>query len=380
MAGRSEHPRVAAWLENFAVARRDTARLLVDALELVSETDLRRELGLLIAGLLPRLAGPIAAFPARDVPKGEPAHEGGREGGYHLLEPGLPGSEAILANILTGVLRQGGASDGLLERHDLASLREHRVRTLLLVDDFTGSGNQLIGYHRALLRHSTIRSWVSYGLIEFHVTTYAATDKAARRLRRRFGEEHVHIVRACPSFEGAGWTPEQLVEVETLCRSSAGRRTKNWALGYRDSRALIAFEHTAPNNLPFVLWKVAQGWNSLFEYKAVPGDLLRLFSMRPDLPREPLAGSIGAERLGRVIDLIGRRVHRAGAISETLRVSHAEAARLLRLARDLGLTDARFRLTDAGRVELKRWRAAHAERVLPNDDKPYYPHQLRAER
>jgi hypothetical protein len=230
------------------------------------------------------------------------------------------------------------------------------------------------------LRHPTIRSWASYGLIEFHVATYAGTDKAARRLRRRFGAENVHTVRACPSFEGAGWTPEQLADVETLCLSSAGRRHRNWALGYRDSRALIAFEHTAPNNLPFVLWKVAQGWNSLFEHKAVPGDLLRLFPMRPDLPREPLAGSIGAKRLGRVIELIGRRVYRAGAISETLRVSHAEATRLLRLARDLGLTDARFRLTDAGRAELKRWRAAHAERVLPNDDKPYYPHQLRAER
>ena len=165
-----------------------------------------------------------------------------------------------------------------------------------------------------------------------------------------------------------------------LCRDSAGRRNKNWALGFRNSRALIAFEHTAPNNLPFILWKVATGWNSLFEYKGVPNDLLRLFTMRPDPPREPLIGSAGAARLSQTIDLLARRVYDAGNIAEVLRVSIAEAERLLRLAHSLGLTNARHRLTDAGRAELKRWRAAHPVRVLPNRDEPYYPQQLRAER
>lgn len=377
---RSEHPCVAAWLENFSLSRRDTARLLIDALELVSETDLRRELIAATLDLLPRLAGPVAAFPAREVPPHESAHAEGRTGGYQLLEPGLPGSEAVLANILTGVLREGGATVGLLDGHDLESLRAHKVRTVLLIDDFSGSGNQLIKFHKALRRHKTIRSWVSYHLIDFHVLAYATTDKAAKLLRRRFGDEKVHIIRACPTFEGAGWTPEQRAEVETLCRNSAGRRNKNWALGYRDSRALIAFEHTAPNNLPYILWKVATGWNSLFKYKGVPNDLLRLFTMRPDPAREPLVGSAGAERLGQTIDLLGRRVFGAGNIAEVLRVSIAEAERLLRLAEDLGLTNARYRLTDAGRAELKRWRAAHPVRLLPNRNEPYYPQQLRAER
>ena len=379
-ASRTEHSRVAVWLENFSAPQRDTARLLVDSLELVSETDLRRELGMAILSLLPDLSGPVAAFPAREVPPAESAQPEGREGRYHLLEPGLPGSEAVLANILTGVMRQGGKAAGLLDGHDLDFLREHKVRTILLVDDFSGSGNQLIKFHKALRRHKTIRSWISYHLIDFHVLAYAATEKATRLLRRRFGEDHVHVLRACPTFDAADWTPEQRAEVEMLCRASAGRHKKNWALGYRDSRALIAFEHTAPNNLPYVLWKVATGWNSLFEYKAVPNELLRLFAMRPDPPREPLVGSAGAKRLGQTIDLLGRRVHDAGNIAEVLQVSIAEAERLLRLAYNLGLTNARHRLTDAGRAELKRWRAAHPVRVLTNRDEPYYPQQLRAER
>lgn len=377
---RTEHPRVAAWLSNFSVAQRDTARLLIDSLELVSETDLRREIGGAILGLLPRLAGPVAAFPAREVPSDESAHAKGRDGCYHTLEPGMPGSEAVLANILTGVMRQGGAAAGLLGKNDLPNLRAKKVRTIILVDDFSGSGTRLIKFHKALMRHKTIRSWSSYRLIDFHVVAYAATQTAIRLLNQRFGANCVHIVRACPTFEGARWTPEQLAEVEMLCSHSADKRSAKWAFGFRDSRALIAFEHTAPNNLPFLLWKVASGWNSLFEYKAVPNDLLRLFTMRPSLPSEPLVGTIGAERLGQTIDLLGRRVHDAGNIAGVLRVSIAEAVRLLRLAYDLGLINAKYRLTDTGRAELKRWRAVHPMRVLPNHDEPYYPQQLRAER
>lgn len=377
---RSEHPRVAAWLENLEVPRRDTARLIIDALQLISETDLRRELIAATLALLPDLAGPVAAFPAREVSPAESAHAEGRAGRYQLLEAGLPGSEAVLANILTAVLREGGGSAGLLGSHDLESLREHKVRTILLLDDFSGSGGQLIKFHKAIRRHKTIRSWTSYRLIDFHVLAYAATDKAARLLRRHFGDDKVHILRACPTFEGAGWTLEQRTEVEALCRDSAGRRKKNWALGFRASRALIAFEHTAPNNLPYILWKVAPGWHCLFRCKGVPNDLLRLFTMRPDPPREPLIGSAGAARLSQTIELLARRVYDAGNIAEVLRVSIAEAERLLRLAHSLGWTNARHRLTDAGRAELKRWRAAHPVRVLPNRDEPYYPKQLRAER
>lgn len=112
----------------------------------------------------------------------------------------------------------------------------------------------------------------------------------------------------------------------------------------------------------------------------MPNDLLRLFTMRPAPPREPLVGSAGADRLGQIIDLLARRVYDAGNIAEVIHVSVAEAERLLRLTYSFGLTNARHRLTDAGRAELKRWRVAHPVRVLPNRDESYYPKQLRAER
>ncbi len=392
---RIDHPRVAKWLENFAPARRETAMLLLDGLRLVSSTDLRRELGDLVADLAARLPGPVAAFPAREVPKGESAHVEGRDGGYAIIEPALPGSEAVIANVIRGVQRQPASATAILPALDLPLMRGKRAPTILLVDDFSGSGSQILKFDCALRRHATVRSWMSGGFLTVHVAAYAATEKAIARLRRRFGDENVHILHPCPTFAGAGWTPEQLAEVETLCRggpprhggSKRGRfprrkksRKIDWTFGFENSRALIVFEHTAPNNMPQVLWKVSDGWNSLFEHKAVPPELLSLFQMRPGPPQEPHVGAEGAKRLGAIIELIAHRVKRPEQIAETADVSIAEAKRLLALARSLNLVGASGRLTDAGMVELARRRAVQPSRVLPNHNEPYYPTQLRAGR
>ncbi len=380
IAPRIDHPRVAAWLTNFPPNRQEAAALLVDGLRLVSEKDLRRDLGNLIERLLGQLPGPVAAFPAREVPPGESAHPDGRKAKYDIFQPGLPGSEAIVANVITGLVRQPRPPGILLPDLGLDPLREAKVRTILLVDDFSGSGKRLVDFATALQRHATVRSWVSGRRIQFHVAAFAATARAIRVLHLRFGEDRVHLAHAAPTFAGAGWTAEQLGEVEAMCLAQAGRHRKAMALGFRESRALIAFEHTAPNNLPFVLWKVAIGWDSLFEGKSVPRDLLSLFAMVPSPPRQPLAGTAGAERLGRVIDLLGRRVRRPDRIGEVTDMTPTEVARLLALAQLLGLAGPTLRLTDTGLVELRRWRSEHTPRELRDHDEPYYPSQLRAER
>ena len=380
MPPRTSHPRVAMWLSNFPLDRREAAALLVDGLRLVSETDLRRDLGDLVDRLVSELPGPVAAFPAREVLPGLSAYPVGRDADYDIFQPGLPGSEAIVGNVLTGLIRQPRVPGILLPDHGLAPLREARVRTILLVDDFSGSGKRLVDFATALRRHATVRSWASGHRIAFHVAVFAATARAVRLLQRRFGEERVHLAHAAPTFAGAGWTAEQLGDVEAMCLAQAGRRRKAMAFGFRASRALIAFEHTAPNNLPFVLWKVAAGWSSLFEGKAVPRDLLSLFAMVPSPSREPLAGTLAAERLGRVLDLLGHRVRRPDRIGEITDTTPAEVARLLGLAQSLGLAGPTLRLTDAGLVELRRWRSKYAPRELRDHAEPYYPSQLRAER
>lgn len=386
---RTDHPRVAKWLSNFSPARRDAAVLLVEGLRLISGTDLRRDLGDLVERLAATLPGPVAAFPAREVAKSESAHGDGRDGGYAIIKPELPGSEAIVANVLKGVQRQRASEQALLPALDLPSMRSRKVRTVLLVDDFSGSGSRLLSYEVALRRHATMRSWASGGYLEFHVVAYAATQAAIRRLERRFGASNVHIVHPCPTFASAGWSPEQLAEIEALCMGGKrkarrprrrGPPSLDFSFGFQNSRALIAFEHTAPNNLPQVMWKTGHGWNSLFEGKAVPRDLLGLFTMTPAAPREPQAGTEGSKRLRMVVELLAHRIKTASRIAEATGFSIAESERLLTLAKVLDLVGPSGRLTDRGMAELVRRRAAQKSRELPNREDLYYPTQLRAER
>lgn len=376
---RTTVPRIAAWLENFQPDRREVAALLVNGLTLVSETDLRRELDRLVSDLVDSLPNPIAVFPSREVAKTASAHSEGKDGSYQMFEPGFPGSEGVVANIVAALQRRPSVKGRILGHPDLSTLRENKARTILLIDDFSGSGKRLLDFERALRRHKTIRSWASSRFVTFHVAVYAATEQALKRLRRRFGEERVHIARPCPTFDTMNWTIEQRADVESFCIDYA-RKNKPMALGFKKSRAMIAFEHTAPNNLPFVLWRIGDSWKPLFEQKYVPTDLLGLFRMIPAPALDAQAGSTGAERVGKVLDRLAHRIRDEDRIAADLDLSIKEVRRLLTLVLDLGLANAGLRLTDQGLVALRRWRAEHPVRELPDNDAPYYPQQLRAGR
>lgn len=376
---RQNHARVAKWLTNFNREHQPAAKTLVDAVKLVSATEVRTELGREIRRLLTSLPHPVAAFPVREVAPPESAHGVGRDGPYDLLPPGLPGSEAVIANILTGISRESSYDRLILTSLDLHKLRTRKVRTILLVDDFSGSGKRLKDFGKALRRHPTIRSWLSYGWVKIHVVAYAATAEAIRLLRSDFGPDYVHLVRACPTFENARWTPEQKADIETLCKDYCGRLGR-YKLGFRKSKALIAFEHTAPNNLPAILWRVDDGWNSLFEWKAVPADLLALYATDHAESSSPSVSGQSFERLGHVLQMVGHRVREEDAIVEATRFSYEEVYRLLGAARSFGLVTTKLRLTEIGRAELRRWQTTHKPLVLPNQDDAYYPTQLRAGR
>lgn len=335
----------------------------------------------LIQRLLLSNRGPTAVFPAREISPGKAAHAGGRDGGYVVFDdPIAPGSEAIVANIITATRRIPKFRPKLTTGLDLGALRKERARSILIVDDFSGSGKRLLEFGRALKRHSTIRSWQSYHLLDIHIVVYTATKEALAVLRRSYGEGKVHFARPCPTFGNADWSNKQLADVEGLCRKY-GRAKSNFALGFMQSRALAVLPWTAPNNLPFILWNSRPSWHSLFEGKVVPSELLELFSRRSEdrpIPTDLSAGA--ALRLGHVLDAIQLRIRDAGDIAEAKNMSFAEVERLLATGYNLGLIGATGRLTERGLAEWRR-RAPERQRIdLPDQDNDYYPSQLRARR
>lgn len=401
----TDTPRGQRWLNNFALSDRATASLLLNTVELVGQDALRDGLLDLISGLPSRLETPIALVPVRALASGQIYFPHGRNSKPRLLlSQSFPGSEALIANILTGARRIGGGSNPFVASPSLANMRAARCRSILLVDDFSGSGDQIIRFWRGFKAHPTLRSWLSYHRITYHVAVFAATPVARKKLERTFGTHRVHIHRMCPTIYNQGWEAGDRQAVIDLCERYRSTALETPALGHGGTGGLLAMSHSAPNNLPVILWQQYRagnpGWQPFFLDKGVPDDIRPLFAMPDDERRRRSAlRRLGQQKLERVdwtqlpsadaqkmflaLAAAARRARDRHAVADFTGLSLPAARRAIDLCIALQLVDRSLHLTDRGRAELN-----HAKKIkLPIDDlelsgspEPYYPRTLRVGR
>lgn len=394
------------WLSNFDAEDRAVASFLLDSIEFVGQDTLRTSLTELIQQLAEKLPTPIALVPARELAPGQTYYGKDRNARPRLLlSASFPGSEAIIANIATGLRRQRESAGPFVAAPSLKNLRDARCRSILFLDDFAGSGKRLLNFRKEFRLNPSILSWESYGLIEYHCVTYAGTRAAHHQLSKAYGEDRVHFVKFAPTLDNRGWALEEKSAARGLCLRYADGRAGTLPLGYEESAALIAFSHTAPNNLPAIFCQkygpFALKWHSFFQKKAVPSDLSPLFlagdregqtreGMRrvgqrrladyeweftpaPSLQEKllVLAGIAKRPRNMNVLaELVGLEILRVQGVVEHLRRSALIAAKTLHL-------------TDSGRAELGHAKGVllpSSSRLLKGSSKPYYPSALRVGR
>lgn len=401
----SQTERGQKWLTNFRNAGQPSAQLLLDSLELIGQDQFREGLQQLVNNLARQISTPIALVPVREVAEGQAYYAHGRDAKPRLLRTtSFPGSEAIVANIAGGLGREKGRAGPFVTSPSLRNMRLAKSRSVVLLDDFSGSGKRIETFFEAYRRHPTIYSWESYHLIEYHVATYAMTPKAHDRLSKIFGENKLHTVIVCSTFANQKWSTDERDQLEALCKEYASKR--ELALGYDASRALIAFSHTAPNNLPMILWQRSRPghfWCPFFLEKAVPEDLTPLFK-EPSSHEKRIRASLvrlGQKRLAvggwqqeasaelqkvfLVLAAIARRPPDEARILELTKLSSLDVAQIIFTCRGWNLVSSNsLRLTDEGRAELE-----HAKKIaLPGDElavlngneEPYYPRSLRVGR
>lgn len=401
----SDTPRGQTWLTNFELAERESAAMLLDSIELVGQDSLQIGLSKLIESLVEELPNPIALVPVRELAPGQRYFQHGRDAPARLLlSQSFPGSEAIVAAMLNGVRRAAGANQPFVGAPSLKNMRGARCRTILLVDDYSGSGDRIKSFYRGFKAHPTLRSWLSYHRIEYHVACYAATPHALRALQRTFGHDRVHLYKVCPTIATRTWDEDRVKGVKNLCEKYASSAIQCSPLGYGNSGALLAFSHSAPNNLPVILWQMFRAgstkWSPFFLDKGIPDDIRMLFGM-PDVDRQRLSAvrqlrqprlslidwsqlpSRDTQNAMLVLAAIARRPRDRHFVAQLTGLSLPEVRRATDLCTTLRLIDRSLHLTDRGRAEIQ-----HAKKVmLPGDDfvlngsdVPYYPRQLRAGR
>lgn len=401
----SETPRGIAWLENFLDDERPMAQMLIDSLDLVGQDRLRNGVHGLVTRLSQVLRTPIALVPVREVVAGYRYYKGDRNAKANImLKHSLPGSEAIIANIATGLRRELESGGSFTAAPSLSNLRDAKCRAILFLDDFSGSGDRIIAFDNAFRRHPTMQSWLSYGLLQIHVAAFAITNDAEQRLKRHFGQNNVHPLHICPTFASQKWTPSEEKAIKALCRKYYCPKVSVGPFGYNNGKALMAFSHSVPNNIPPILWQkdspAVNNWNRFFAKKAVPDELSSIFGdTSPFEKAEQVLHRLGQIRLVSggwrnaatgdttkilmVLAAVARRPRSFSRILELTGLSSLEVERMLNACRGWKLVGPTNRITDAGLREL-----AHAKKIslrdeispLQGSDESYYPRMLRVGR
>jgi hypothetical protein len=404
----SETSSGSAWLANFSQADIPAATLLLDSLRFVDLNTLRNGLVAEVERLRSdkKIGSPALLLPERnlsDLLRDSPASPDTATA-YEDFHPGseisvTPGSEGIVGSIIRDFATAGrkGKSPWIAPDAELEQLRERRCRSVVLVTDYVGTGDQVMKFANAMARSRTVCSWRSLKLLEIHVLAFAASPQALAHIEKAKVVDGVHVIEVAPSLQTAPWSGQARDSVIDLCKRE--RQGKRPALGYRDSGGLFVTVRGAPNNLPAVFLQESSRWRPLFPNRTVSPQVAEDISgHRPTEELSEQAERLGQVRIGRNERLEYLRprsrellrgllaLHRAPrsrtALAAELGVPVAETEALLKTLRRLGLVDKkyrRFKITPGGRREIDAQKRALRRTTvnLAGSDAPYYPHSLK---
>lgn len=257
-------PHAQAWLQNYEVVDQQIARQLLRRLNLVSQSEFEQRVQALVEDILAR--APRENFALLTV--SEPPPETFVEGQVRRI----PGSSADrVKHIIENLHRVHG--DRVRANPTVESMRSDRVRNVVLVEDFIGSGDRITGYWRNRAPRS-VKSWISYGWTRLWVASYAVMDSGRFAMSRVMPVDDSRIATVIPTRHGVlGLTDPMLHVAKKYGQRLAGR---NWC-GYSGGRGMTVFQHGCPNNTPAILWRAGPKFKPLFPDQGVPPDLQRSF-------------------------------------------------------------------------------------------------------
>ena len=400
----SDIPFAQKWLSAFENQHRELAFNLINEILLVSRDEFVKHIESILVELTSLTEPPdkIGFYAERQVKKNgygvcaffKNSKRGRAEGGGSPPVVADPrdqevGSEGIVANIITDFCRRHRSS--CFSHPGPTKLRKEKVRKIVLVTDFIGSGKRICEMLDSLNSVATLKSWKSYGLIKYIVVSYSGTERGVSAVRNHRLKPEVKVVIGCPTIENT-FKGDKRKNIEDLC-SLYPKGVKN-PLGFEDGGALIAFAHGCPNNAPPILHSRHRQWEPLFKGRstadiasAFPQDLkncqiekctnaqLKMRKARGELSRNKDWISIM-----RILDAIQAGSRTAEVISSKCRMFNIDVQKYVILASNAGWIDNNCRITGLGRAELSRLKKRRRRKPLlldEPDNSLYYPTQLR---
>jgi len=390
------------WLAQFGAGDQDEAERIVTSLTLVSHS----EFEMVIQASLERLSSgheqPIAFYAVREVDEQKSYFElytDSETGKVNALVSGSDhGSEARVAAAIRNYCRAD--PDRSLNHPSLDEMRDRKCRTVVLIDDFIGSGKRTAEFIDSFWIDPTFVSWLSLKYLKLVVVAYSGTERGVKRIRKHKAGPEIVIERDCPTFKDMPWVRPLRNAVLDVCKRYGRRTSKSrfWD-GFGHELTALVFEHGCPNNAPAILWAAPtrkKPWKPLFPNRVIfageksvfPLEIVRgdpLLTLR-DVGQKKLASSGQLARRGEkgqtillILALIAKGQRKQSALGFATGLNRETCTEITERCIKWGFLTPAIRLTDRGRAEL----AAAREQgkvyagVLERGDAYYFPKQLR---
>jgi hypothetical protein len=298
------------WLQQFDEEDKEIATIFLDSVFVVSHSELE---ACLVSRLNEFLSlnkrGKIALYAVKERPKILPrkiaidktkpffplaiSHENPKRKPIDYSTPGETGSEGEMEHLCRDYKK---SRSRVLTNPGLEELREKRVRWIILLDDIIGSGNRIKEYLEWLYEDKTIKSWHSYGLIDFHVIAYVSTSE---------GKDHIEKIKYLSDINSCRhitsgisiWTDKELEKIELLCVKYSKKYSLGHPFGYKDAFSMILLPYGFPNTAPSILSEQKNGWRKLFPETGRPSICIEKLATLNEKRQERLLLMLGQTRL-----------------------------------------------------------------------------------
>jgi hypothetical protein len=270
-------PRIDDWLDQFDVADKYLAEHMLRKMRYVGfeevEHWLQQELSELISDI-EKAAGQKEAIAIFPVAKPF-IHEFNRD---KELKPANDSSGRI-AHSLKNIERRLPNHIELTPR--LESMRARKVRHIIFVDDFIGTGDRFIKSWQQHVSRS-VKSWCSHGWCTIWVLAFAGHEAGVKRIIKRISTIDQARVRINLSINKS-FISDSANFLSLLHKYGQRFYEGSAGLGYGKLLSPIVFQYGCPNNAPSIFWsngqRVKNKWRPLFPGRSVPNDLYPLFKL-----------------------------------------------------------------------------------------------------
>ncbi|WP_370203483.1 phosphoribosyltransferase-like protein [Alloalcanivorax venustensis] len=169
------------------------------------------------------------------------------------------------------------------------SMYDRRVKHIIYVDDFIGTGNRCIKSWRKTVSRR-VKSWCSHGWCKIWVLSFAAHKSGINHITNQIRPINKDRFRVNLVIDKSFIIDN--IELAKMSYRYGNRLGKSSVgLGYGKLVSPVVFQHGCPNNVPGIFWsygkKGRKSWKPLFPERSVSVDLYPLFNS--DLTAETTA-------------------------------------------------------------------------------------------